>query len=504
MKPSTAPRHLAVIGGLGRLAGVDLYDKLRDTVTASGAAGRYRLNLERLPYRRGDGAEAEPERIGGRKLYLYDAAARLERRRVDGVLLPCFISHTFLEELQAELQVPILNMMSALGRHLHGGERKLGVLCTGYVRDSGLFERYVDADRLIYPSRRTYETCVAPAIYGADGVLAGSAGDAVLDRLQRACAELLEQGAEVIIPGVSEIAATARALRRRGLPVLDSHQIYVDYALAWRDGRKTPVFKLGVVGGIGPAATVDFMQKIVRNTPAARDQDHIRLIVDHNPQIPDRTANLIGQGADPTLALYSACKRLEANGAALIAMPCNTAHAYVDRLQPGLAIPIVNMLSETVGLINEHCAGHAKVGLLATTGTVRSGVYHEAARGGDFELIVPDAAHQALVMEAIYGELGVKAGHTDGPCKAMLMQAVRHLVEHGATVIVLGCTELPLLLPEQAALVVGGRAVVVLDPTAILARRCIALSRHQQLRDPPEGSQALHAKQSCSLQNHIN
>lgn len=477
MTANTAPRHLAVIGGLGHLAGVDLYGKLRDAVAASGAAGRYRLDLERLPYRRGDGTGAEPERIGGRKLYLYDAATRLEQRRADGVLLPCFISHTFLEELQAELQVPILNMMSALGQRLHGGTGKLGVLCTDYVRNSGLFERYVDADRLIYPSRRTYESCVAPAIYGADGVLAGSAGDAPLDRLHRACAELLEQGAAVIIPGVSEIAALARALRRRGLPVLDSHQIYVDYALAWRDGGQPPAFKLGIVGGIGPAATVDFMQKIVRNTRAERDQDHIRLIVDHNPQIPDRTANLIGQGADPTLALYSACKRLEANGAALIAMPCNTAHAYVARLQPGLGIPIANMLSETVRHISEHCAGHTTVGLLATTGTVGSGVYHEAARGHDFELIVPDAGHQALVMEAIYGKQGVKAGHVDGPCKAMLMQAVAHLAERGATVIVLGCTELPLLLPEQPGLVIGGRVVVVLDPTAILARRCIAESR---------------------------
>ena len=484
MTADTAPRHLAVIGGLGQLAGIDLYGKLRQAVTASGADGRYLLDLERLPYRRGDGTGAEPERIGGRKLYLYDAATRLEQRRADGVLLPCFISHTFLEELQAELQIPILNMMSALGQRLHGGTRKLGVLCTDYVRTSRLFERYVDADRLIYPSWRTYESCVAPAIYGADGVLAGSAGDAVLDRLQRACEELLEQGAEVIIPGVSEIAALAGALRRRGLPVLDSHQIYVDYALAWRDGGKPPAFKLGIVGGIGPAATVDFMQKIIRNTRAERDQDHIRLIVDHNPQIPDRTANLIGQGADPTLALYSACKRLEANGAALIAMPCNTAHAYVARLQPGLGIPIVNMLSETVRHINEHCAGHAKVGLLATLGTVGSGVYHEAARGGDFELIVPDAAHQALVMEAIYGKQGVKAGHVDGPCKAMLMEAVTHLAERGATVIVLGCTELPLLLPEQPALAVGARAVVVLDPTAILARRCVALSAGS-LSPPP-------------------
>lgn len=477
MLTSTPPRHLAVIGGLGYLAGIDLYNKLRDTVAVSGAGDRYRLNLEQHHYHRGDGTGTEPERIGGRKLHLYDAAAMLEQCQADGVLLPCFISHTFLGELQAEVQVPILNMMTALAGHLAHGRGKLGVLCTDYVRESMLFERYLDADRLIYPSQRTYETCVAPAIYGVDGVLAGVAGAAALNRLHEACVELMEQGAELIVPGVSEIAVLAGALRQRGLPVLDSHQVYVDYALAQQDGQSPPAFKLGIIGGIGPAATVDFMQKIIRNTSAERDQDHIRLIVDHNPQIPDRTANLLGQGADPTLALYSACKRLEANGAALIAMPCNTAHAYVPRLQPRLSIPIVNMLTETVRHIAEHCAEHAKVGLLATTGTVSSGVYHEAARDADFELIVPDAARQAMVMEAIYGKLGVKAGFTDGPCKVALTRAMEHLVERGATVVILGCTELPLLLSEHAALAVGGGTVVVLDPTAILARRCVALAR---------------------------
>lgn len=479
MLSSTPPRHLAVIGGLGYLAGLDLYNKLRDTVAVSGASDRYRLNLEQHHYHRGDGTGAEPERIGGRKLHLYDAAAMLEQCQADSVLLPCFISHTFLGELQAEVQVPILNMMTALAGHLANGRGKLGVLCTDYVRESRLFEQYLDADRLVYPVRQTYETCVVPAIYGDDGVLAGVAGDAALDRLHEACLELMEQGAELIVPGVSEIAVLAQALRQRGLPVLDSHQVYVDYALAQQDGQPPPAFKLGIIGGIGPAATVDFMQKIIRNTSAGRDQDHIRLIIDHNPQIPDRTANLIGQGADPTLALYSACKRLEANGAALIAMPCNTAHAYVPRLQPRLSIPIVNMLTETVRHINEHHGGHARVGLLATEGTVNSGVYHEAAHGADFQLLTPDVAHQAMVTEAIYGKQGVKAGFTEGPCKGALLRAVEHLVERGATVVILGCTELPFLLPEHPALLVGGRKVVVLDPTAILARRCVLLSAGQ-------------------------
>jgi aspartate racemase len=158
-------------------------------------------------------------------------------------------------------------------------------------------------------------------------------------------------------------------------------------------------------------------------------------------------------------------------------MPCNTAHAYVERIQASLSIPIVNMLSETVRHIDTHCQGHNKVGLLATAGTVTSGVYHEATRGSLFELLVPDAEHQALVMDAIYGSQGVKAGFTDGQCKQTLLKALEHLVKRGASVIILGCTELPLVLPEDPAFEVAGRTVVLLDPTAILARSCVSLAR---------------------------
>src|SRR5205823_9095418 len=95
-------------------------------------------------------------------------------------------------------------------------------------------------------------------------------------------------------------------------------------------------------------ATADFMTKIVRNTRADRDQEHLKLVVEQNPQIPDRTENLIGSGADPTISLYSTCKKLEAADADIIAIPCNTAHAFVERIQPYLNIPVVNMLTATV------------------------------------------------------------------------------------------------------------------------------------------------------------
>jgi len=241
-------------------------------------------------------------------------------------------------------------------------------------------------------------------------------------------------------------------------------------------GNTGHAFKLGIVGGIGPAATVDFMSKIIRNTDARCDQEHLRLVVEHNPQIPDRTANLLGGGEDPTQALYEACKRLEANEATLIALPCNTAHAYIARIQPHLSVPIANMLHETVAHIERHWTDRPTVGLLATSGTIGAGVYHAAAAGRALDLIVPDGQHQQYVMEAIYGERGVKAGCVDGPCKEALLRALAHLAERGATVVILGCTELPLILEQHPAYRIGAQTVALLDPTDLLARYCVAVA----------------------------
>ena len=162
------------------------------------------------------------------------------------------------------------------------------------------------------------------------------------------------------------------------MPLIDSNLAYAQYAVSAPLGSRASTFKIGVVGGVGPAATVDFLDKIVRNTPAARDQDHIKLLVEQNPQIPDRTENLVGAGVDPTIALYATCKKLEDGDADVIAIPCNTAHAFVERIQPYLDIPIVNMLTVTVAHLRDTYPALREVGVLATSGTIESGVYEKA------------------------------------------------------------------------------------------------------------------------------
>ncbi len=135
------------------------------------------------------------------------------------------------------------------------------------------------------------------------------------------------------------------------------------------------------------------------------------------------------------------------------------------------------MIFETVQFVKAHCSGHGDIGLLATTGTVKCRVYHDILDAAGFKIITPDDAHQAKVMEAIYGDKGVKAGFTEGPCRENLMAALAHLVDRGAGVIILGCTELPLLLSHNEAFPVKDRIIAVLDPTDVLARKVVQFAQ---------------------------
>ncbi len=226
---------------------------------------------------------------------------------------------------------------------------------------------------------------------------------------------------------------------------------------------------LGIVGGLGPSATVDFMDKLIRHTPATRDQDHIRMVVDHDPTVPDRTASLLGKGPDPTPSLYAACKRLEAYGADLIAIPCNTAHAFIEPIQLDLSIPIINMLIETAQYIEYYHGDVRTIGLLATRGTLKSRIYHDLIEQTGRTSLVPGVEHQDLLMNAIYG---VKAGLTAGLHLEEFQQVLTHITGAGAELVILGCTELPLL---SARMDIPKTGIPIMDPGEILARKCVQI-----------------------------
>ncbi|MGW2716133.1 aspartate/glutamate racemase family protein [Streptomyces sp. NPDC001492] len=226
---------------------------------------------------------------------------------------------------------------------------------------------------------------------------------------------------------------------------------------------------IGILGGMGPAATADFYAKLVATTPGTSDQDHLRTVIWSDPTIPDRTEALLRDGPDPTPWLLNGSRVLREAGATVIAIPCNTAHAFVPRIADHVGLPIVHMIDEVARHLTTLRPRIRTVGLLATTGTVRSGLYQEWLDRYGIGLVLPDAAAQdAQIMPAIHA---VKAGTHDDRTAALLTRAARRLTEQGAQAVIAGCTEIPLGLPTDAA------DVPVVDPALVLARALVRRTR---------------------------
>ncbi len=196
---------------------------------------------------------------------------------------------------------------------------------------------------------------------------------------------------------------------------------------------------IGIIGGMGPLATADLFKKIVLNTKAEKDQDHIRVLVDNNTNIPDRTGAILHGGSDPVPELTKSAKALSDMGADLLIMPCNTAHYFHRKVQEVVSIPVLHMIEITCNTLKKQ--GVKKAGLLATDGTIQSGIYQKIFKNSGIELIKPDEMGQKAVMDLIYG--GVKASKWDFNTTDV-RKAMEALINMGAETLILGCTELPL------------------------------------------------------------
>ena len=203
---------------------------------------------------------------------------------------------------------------------------------------------------------------------------------------------------------------------------------------------------IGILGGMGPAATVDLFDRIVCATPAERDQDHLRILIDNNPAVPDRTAAILGEGPDPLPLLKQGVQELACRGAELLAIPCNTAHHFLPEVQAVCPVPILNMIAETARHVRTAHGDGCTVGILATTGTVGTGLYQRALEVENLAWTLPSDTEQEALMEAIYGPQGIKAGTAaDGP-RAAIQGIGRKMADRGANAFVLGCTEIPLVI----------------------------------------------------------
>jgi len=227
---------------------------------------------------------------------------------------------------------------------------------------------------------------------------------------------------------------------------------------------------------MGPEATANLYQLIVKLTPATRDQDHIPTLIYSLPQVPDRTAAIKSGDMSIVPYLVEGVTRLERAGASFIVIPCNTAHYFYEPMQKAVKIPIVHMIRETVAEVAAKYPKARKVGLLATSGTIASGLYEKefAARG--IAVVAPDPdLEENLVMRAVYN---IKAGGDKQQAEEWLFLAGKSVEKKGAEVVVLGCTEIPLAFnPERSG-------VPVVNATRVLAER--AISTYQELLSKSE------------------
>ena len=229
--------------------------------------------------------------------------------------------------------------------------------------------------------------------------------------------------------------------------------------------RKTGRRTIGVIGGMGPLATAEFYFRLVRATPAATDQEHLHVVIDSNVEIPDRTEAIEGRGPDPTSLLVETARRLVAAGAEVLVMPCNSAHAFLDPIRGAVpGVPVLDIMEEVAAAAAALRPAPKAAGFLATAGTMRQRRYHAALSRRGIAVVAPDAEGQRVVSEAI---ASVKAGDTAPAVRGRIREAAEALVRAGAGVIVLGCTELPLILDPSDL------AVPVLDGTEILARAAV-------------------------------
>ncbi len=225
---------------------------------------------------------------------------------------------------------------------------------------------------------------------------------------------------------------------------------------------------VGVLGGMGPDATVDFMQKVIALTPADKDQDHIHMLVDHNPTVPNRQVAILDGGEDPGPVLAEMAKRLEAAGADILVIPCNTAFVFAASVREAVSIPLISIIDVTIDAILQRDSSVERVGVLATNGCLQAKVYQQALHQHSLSPVLPDDDELAALMVLINR---VKAGDRSDIVAAAMRKLANALIARGAQAIVAGCTEIPLVLDDSML------KVPLISSTDALAEETVRLTR---------------------------
>ena len=224
---------------------------------------------------------------------------------------------------------------------------------------------------------------------------------------------------------------------------------------------------IGVLGGMGPEATINCLSKILANTPAQFDQEHLRVLVDSNPKIPDRTSAILGDGESPAPAIIKCCEGLAKAGADFIIIPCVTVHYFYDEFSPKSPLPIISILDVVSKAIKTNHPDFKRIGLMSTDGTRQSGIFQKALAKEGMETVICSDQVQTTVMEGIYDLKSSLDPKVRASVTERFKKAAQTLVEDGAQGIIAGCTEIPLALSQE------NLTVPYFDSLTLLARAAI-------------------------------
>lgn len=224
---------------------------------------------------------------------------------------------------------------------------------------------------------------------------------------------------------------------------------------------------VGVLGGMGPAATVDFMSKVVALTGARTDQGHIRMLVDHNPKVPNRQQAIRSGDPEVPRQLAEMARRLEHAGADFLVMPCNSAHVFSAAIREATAIPFVSIIDESIGEVRRVAPAARRVGVLATDALQESGLFQQALAAAGFDPVLPDTEGLVLLMTLVHR---IKAGDTGEDVVQSMRERMQALIAGGAEAVIAGCTEIPLVLRA------GDAPAPLVSSTDVLARRAVELA----------------------------
>lgn len=232
---------------------------------------------------------------------------------------------------------------------------------------------------------------------------------------------------------------------------------------------RPPARVLGVLGGMGPAATLDFHAKLLAaDAGPLVDQDHLRVIIDSNPLVPDRNLAVAGRGLSPGPVLARMALGLERAGADGLVMVCNAAHAFRAEVEAAVAIPLIGIVEATAAAAVRRVPALARAGVLASSGALDARLYPQAFAPLGVEVVEPQGVWRERFMALLYR---IKAGYTGEASRAEMRAIAQMLVDEGAQAVVAGCTEVPLVLDD------GELAAPVIDSTAALVAAALAFAR---------------------------